>query len=148
MTHVVYAIIDPKTSRIYYVGRSGNFERRKRQHLSQRHGFAGHHTTQLTADGYFPLFFILETVRTIGQAKNAETYWIEACRSRGIALLNKENEDAEGPPMAGAPWTNSHDVRLVRLLKHGKSIPDIANALERTTGAIKSRIHYLKAKHK
>ena len=146
MIHVVYAIIDPITSQLYYIGRTSNFERRKRQHLNNSHGFAGFHTNKLTEDGYFPLFFILEQTGTRAQSIRSEIFWIEVCRTRNVPLLNKENLEAKGPAMAGSPWSSHEDARLLSLVAQDRSISDISTIFLRTRGAIKSRLRYLEAR--
>ena len=148
MPHIVYAIIDPRDSQIFYIGRTSNFDKRKRQHIETGHGFSGPHIAKITGSGVVPLFAILEHCPTQARALAAETYWIEVCRSRGLPLLNKENPHAKGPASAGKLWTPAEDKSLLALCRKVTPISKLIPIFQRTRGSIQSRIRYLKARDK
>lgn len=144
MAHVIYAIIDPRDSRPFYIGRASNFPRRKRQHIDYGHGLSGLHIQKIKQRGLTPLFAILEHCKTEAQAIRAETFWIEICKARGVPIHNKENTAIKGPSMAGTPWTAIEDERLKELILSKASLSEMASIFQRTHSAISSRIRYLK----
>lgn len=107
MPHVVYAIIDPRIDRIFYIGHTGNFELRKKQHLNGSHGACAVWIDRIQKGGLKPLFLILKRYNTYTQSLNGEKFWIETFKSQGVNLANKENPALNFPACAGKPWTAS-----------------------------------------
>ncbi|MBL4642846.1 MAG: GIY-YIG nuclease family protein [Flavobacteriaceae bacterium] len=95
-----YAIIDPITRHLVYIGQTGNFERRKSEHLkpprtkktkhpkgSIKAWLAEAHAQKLT-----PQFMILETVETEEESLLSECKWVEKFSTIGHPLLNRWEE--------------------------------------------------------
>lgn len=89
---VVYAIVDPRTHEIFYVGQTSDFEGRKRAHSSGSHSVCGEHIASIRNNGFLPLFILLERRADLSSALASEAFWIELLRSRGVALLNRAGE--------------------------------------------------------
>ncbi|MBR2667074.1 MAG: hypothetical protein IKD96_02810 [Oscillospiraceae bacterium] len=72
-----------------------------------------------------------------------------ADRSRPGARLNMPpKEDGGRPSNAGKPWTATADSELRKLFGDGKRINEISEYLERSIGAIESRLEKLGLKDK
>ncbi|MEO0731140.1 MAG: GIY-YIG nuclease family protein, partial [Pseudomonadota bacterium] len=60
MTYAVYAIIDPRDQKPFYVGETKSFARRCKQHLKGTDQISGLVIRQIKANGFVPLFVVLE----------------------------------------------------------------------------------------
>jgi predicted GIY-YIG superfamily endonuclease len=89
----VYAIIDPRTDALFYVGQTSAFARRKAQHLEGTDQVSGLVISQIIAAGFLPHFVILETHDDEETALRAEIFWIETLLARGVALTNSQAFD-------------------------------------------------------
>ena len=90
MSYCVYAIIDPRSDQIVYVGQTSRFQVRKAEHSEGTDQLSGFVIRQMKLNGFVPLFVILETCRSEAQSLSSEIFWIELCRARGIKLLNAQ----------------------------------------------------------
>jgi len=86
----IYALVDPKTDRIRYVGKSTSAETRYFQHISE----AGRNKNklyswikQLLKSDLFPKLYILEKC-TEEQLSEKEKYWIKYLNDNGANLFN------------------------------------------------------------
>jgi predicted GIY-YIG superfamily endonuclease len=86
--HCIYAIIDPRSDRIFYVGQTSDFDARRRQHIEGTDQLSGFLVRQMAVNGFVPLFVVLEQRRSKAEALAAEIFWIELMLSRGASLLN------------------------------------------------------------
>lgn len=86
--HCIYAIIDPRSDRIFYVGQTCDFDARRRQHIEGSDQLSGFLVRQMAVNGFVPLFTVLEQRKTKAEALAAEIFWIELLMSRGASLLN------------------------------------------------------------
>jgi predicted GIY-YIG superfamily endonuclease len=127
VTYCVYAIIDPRSDQIVYIGQTSRFEARKAEHTGGTDQLSGLVIRQLKLNGFVPLFVILETCRSEAQSLSSEIFWIELCRARGIKLLNAQavggyaGRRAKGNALSAA-------LDVMSKAKHG-AVPlrDIAN---------------------
>jgi hypothetical protein len=90
MSFTVYAIIDPRSQRPFYVGETGAFDMRCRQHLDGTDQISGLVIRQIQENGFVPHFVVLETHANEETALRAEILWIELMLGRGIDLLNSQ----------------------------------------------------------
>jgi hypothetical protein len=157
MTFVVYALVDPRTDAVFYVGHTGNHSERKAQHLAGTDQMSGLFVQQMLLNGYVPLFIVLERCEMLTQALASEIFWIEVFRTRGAKLLNGQivggavakkqkrrdltatrdqmtrlKDIANGRPANGfKPWTARDRARLAGMRKAKMSPEAMADALER-----------------
>ncbi len=90
MSFTVYAIIDPRSQRPFYVGETGVFDLRCRQHLDGTDQISGLVIRQIQENGFVPHFVVLEAHDNEETALRAEIVWIELMLARGIDLLNSQ----------------------------------------------------------
>ncbi len=90
MSFTVYAIIDPRSQRPFYVGETKAFDLRCRQHLAGTDQISGLVIRQIQENGFVPHFVVLEAHDNEETALRAEIVWIELMLSRGIDLLNSQ----------------------------------------------------------
>ncbi len=90
MSYMVYAIIDPRSQRPFYVGETGAFDLRSRQHLEGTDQISGLVIRQIQENGFVPHFVVLEVHDNEETALRAEIVWIELMLGRGIDLLNSQ----------------------------------------------------------
>ena len=91
MPYYIYALIDPCTDQIRYVGMTDNFTHRYRGHISckQPNERKNDWIQGLLDQGLLPSFKILETLYERAEVAKRESYWINHCRSvMGCSLLN------------------------------------------------------------
>lgn len=88
--YFIYALADPRTDDIAYVGITDNPYRRFKQHISydQRQGYKNEWIRQLQNEMLVPSLKILETVETEDIARKRENYWIQHYKAQKIALTN------------------------------------------------------------
>jgi len=82
----IYALADPRTSQIRYVGCTKNPTQRLKEHAGAGEwiGKLGHWLHELKAGGYKPIMVVLQTT----DDKTAEGYWIRHFETTGADLLN------------------------------------------------------------
>ena len=135
MGFVVYGIIDPRNEKPFYIGFSGDFEKRKDQHRKGGHGAVSVRLEELMCIGLAPRFVVFEDCRREGQARRAETFWVEVFLGRGVTLFNKECYEADGPVNAYKEWTAEDESRLQELFSEKKSLKEMAKELGRSPNA-------------
>ncbi len=157
MNFVVYALVDPRTDAVFYVGHTGNHADRKAQHLAGTDQMSGLFVQQMLLNGYVPIFAVLERCEMLTQALASEIFWIEVFRTRGAKLLNGQvvggavakkqkrrdltvtrdqmarlKDIANGRPANGfKSWTIRDKARLAGMRKAKMSREAMADALER-----------------
>ncbi|MEO0722779.1 MAG: GIY-YIG nuclease family protein [Pseudomonadota bacterium] len=90
MSYCVYAIVDPRTQTIFYVGETRSFARRRDQHIKGTDQISGLVIRQILEAGFLPHFVVLETHDEEETALRAEIFWIETLLSRGADLVNSQ----------------------------------------------------------
>ncbi len=90
MSYCVYALIDPRTDEIFYVGQTRDFARRRAEHLEGTHSLSGLQVRQIRENGFVPHMIRLECCRDETAALMAEVFWIELMTSRGVRLANAQ----------------------------------------------------------
>lgn len=89
---VIYALIDPRTEQVRYVGQTVDLGTRTRTHFDIRH--VGHNLElyqwvyDLHQRGLQPRVEVLEECRDTGQADLQERFWIRKHLCEGCRLLN------------------------------------------------------------
>ena len=84
----IYGLIDPRTHRIRYIGRSCTPYARYRAHLTDGGGSdKGMWMTDLRQEGYLPVLVLLEEVED-NDAKARESVWIKRLQGVGSADTN------------------------------------------------------------
>lgn len=103
LEHVVYiyALLDPDTSLIRYIGKSIRPKERLQNHMNERSFCHRSHWLQsLKARGLVPEMVILEEIKGECPWEEAERFWIARARSLGLPLTNNTNggDGVEGLP--------------------------------------------------
>lgn len=146
----VYIAVDPRRRQIFYVGHTGNLEARIADHMCRSKGAYGARIRDVLASGRAPEFICLETHETRNEALAGETFWISLLDSRGIILCNidinpaKRRVKRKSAKRAGLPW-DVWEVEQLRegIKSEGKTVQEMAKTLNRSVGAIRSRIKVL-----
>ena len=94
-TYVTYAILDPVTSEVVYVGQTGNFEKRKQGHLriKKRPNIRTENIKTWMFDqldaGREPEFRVLQVSESEEDSYGVEDYCVKHFADRGQPLLNR-----------------------------------------------------------
>jgi predicted GIY-YIG superfamily endonuclease len=90
MPHIVYALVDTRTNKEFYVGRTEDAYRRFIQHLrGEGDNFSKNAYIQdMRASHHMPCMKTLEIVEDAALAAQREAYWIRHFRYLGIGLTN------------------------------------------------------------
>lgn len=168
MKFVIYAIVDPASSEIIYVGHTSRLDLRREQHIDGGDTVIALKIKDIVRAGDEPIFIKLEACATKQGALMAEIFWIELLRGRGCRLANcqafsgyadREDEKrrlrqelgagsridqmvalANGRPVReGRRWSRKEDEMMRRLLRDGASKFEVADKLSRSVGAIEQR---------
>jgi len=170
--YFVYAIIDPRSDQIFYVGQTSFFTRRCDQHRDGTDSLSGLHVRQIKENGFVPHFVKLEACRDETAALMAEIFWIELLKSRGLKLANaqafagyaergreraRRTRDFNGMRQAklkaiasGKParetkaWSKRDLARLKGMAGTSMSLAEMADALGRSMGAVRAQLAALK----
>ena len=171
MSFCVYAIIDPRSDAIFYVGQTRHLARRRAEHLEGTDSLSGLHIRQIKENGFVPLFVRLETCQDETAALMAEIFWIECFKSRGSQLANaqafagyvvrgaerkKRSRDlsemkqaklkaiANGKPSRETSgWSKRDMARLKGMIKSGMDVAAMADALQRSMGSVRDKLRTL-----
>lgn len=120
---VVYAIIDPRDSAVFYVGQTGDFERRCAEHREGTDQLSGLVIKQLKENGFIPHFVVLETCANEAQSLMAEIFWMELFVARGARLMNRQNFNGH------ADWRDERRAKSETFEKMLKAKMDDAQGL-------------------
>lgn len=168
MSYCIYAIVDPRSDRIFYVGHTRNLARRRAEHLEGTDTLSGLQVRQIKENGFVPLIVKLEDCKDETSALMAEVFWIELLKGRGNKLSNAQAfggygergrerarrtrdlssmKDAKLKAIAnGKPardtsgWSARDEARLKGMVKSGMDLAAMADALERSMGAIRAKL--------
>ncbi len=90
MPYFIYALADPRTDKIGYIGITKNIRQRFNQHVNSRgsNSIKDDWIQQLLNDGLIPSIRVLETVETEDIAYKREAYWIRYYTKLGEQLTN------------------------------------------------------------
>lgn len=88
--HCVYALIDPRSDGVFYIGQTSDLPRRRGEHLEGTDQLSGLVVRQIRLAGFLPLIVVLERCESLDGALRAEIFWIELARTRGMSLLNAQ----------------------------------------------------------
>lgn len=91
IAHTVYALTDPRTNDIKYVGVTSNMQERLARHLKREDkGKKSDWIQELQELGLQPQMEILEQVSLSDDPFAREQYWIQYCRQEGYTLFNRK----------------------------------------------------------
>lgn len=96
-SYITYAIIDPRNGQPFYVGQTGNLEKRKQAHLGpgKLHRQYKSIIMAIIALGLEPEFRVLDEHSTEGDSLRSETEWVKRFAAKGIRVMNKWREHQE-----------------------------------------------------
>ena len=107
MPHIIYALVDPRDQREFYVGRTEDVYRRFDQHLkcADKNGAKTNKILELKGLYLVPVLKTLEIIDDGASAALREAYWIKHFRTLGYPLTNDvmyttldgSNEDEDTP---------------------------------------------------
>jgi len=86
----VYAIVDPRSHGVFYIGHTSRFALRCEQHRAGDETLSGLTVQQIQKSGHELLFVKLEVCETKEAALSAEIFWIELFKARGAQLMNAQ----------------------------------------------------------
>ncbi len=126
----IYALVDPITERVRYIGKSDNPKKRMNSHLTDTR-YSKHKVNwiqKLKRQGLVPLLLIIEEV-DVSLWKERERYWIAFYRQQQLDLIN-ETDGGEG--MNGWEITPETRAKRSKALTGKKRTPEqIATLVER-----------------
>ena len=136
----IYALSDPFTGHVRYIGKSNNIDRRVRRHLKDgRDGKTDHKSrwvAKVLREGSFPVVDVLEVCER-SEWKDREQYYIWAYRGLGADLTNsKEGGDGINP---SAATRAKMSLAAKGRVAHNKGKPTSAEAKARQSIAAKRR---------
>lgn len=112
----IYALVDPFSMEIRYIGWTANPSQRLTSHISesrQKKKHCHHWIQQILMQGGKPIMQIIEEISPDDFAE-MERHWIKYCRSLGIPLTNisEGGEKAQGYIHPGEPKKHQANFRL------------------------------------
>lgn len=155
--YYTYAIRDPDTNYVVYVGQTSSINNRRRSHLTLRPRPKIRSINIETwlhdklSIGKEPVIEILETCDGKRLSLESETKWIETFHARGegrfllnkwrvhkkiLGKLNSQPWREEQIANHGKPWDEAENARLQRLHEERLPISDIAYHLGRSERAV------------
>ena len=159
MSYCIYAITDPRTDKIFYIGQTRRYKSRCAQHKKGHDSLSGLTIRQIKKNGFVPLFIRLESCKSKQAALMAEIFWIELFRARGNKLTNcqhfegyeerakekqKLEQIANGRPVRqGKNWSKREDKRLLTMRAKNMSHARIADRLGRSIAAVRMRLQVI-----
>lgn len=112
MTHYIYALKDPDTKEVRYIGETCNMAHRYAGHLGKSDGTDKCKWIQcLKSNGKLPVMDVVE-VTTRDKKREREEYWIAYFKGAGFSLLNSENWGG-GREGAGRPTKYGEPVKRI-----------------------------------
>lgn len=111
----VYALCEPETGGIRYIGKTNNAAHRLRGHCKPAHTDRSARAVWIRAlrvRGVRPSLIILESCSGDRAARAAERSWITTYRNDGCNLLNGRHKTTPAPVEHGPSWRDDHRFRL------------------------------------
>jgi len=128
----IYALSDPRTGVVRYVGKSWTIRKRLTQHLSAartraKKGHVYSWLRSLLREGVAPALTILETVSAGGPWQEREKHWIQYFRQSGVPLTNL-TDGGDGThglhsPLRGIPLSDLHRQHVREGRRNGTASP-------------------------
>jgi len=130
----IYALIDPRDSKIKYIGQTGSPKTRLENHISSvrnsnDRSLRANWIRELLSEGLRPIFKELEVV-PIDRANESETKYLNECYRKGVILCNRQDEDGYRP---------GHDMNF-RNTEEFITVQQIADIYGITKEAVRKRI--------
>jgi predicted GIY-YIG superfamily endonuclease len=98
---IVYALIDPRTDEVHYIGRTTRLKKRYNEHLNGKDPFYPQKNAwvnELIASGHLPIMKSLEHIyATIAQANQRENEWMDHYTKQGAQLFQTSHIDVTLP---------------------------------------------------
>lgn len=91
MASYIYKIVDPRTDRPFYVGKTGNPDQRFKCHNSYKKGDLGKRIQEIRSEGHRLKFIVIEKVEDYWIITERERFWIDKLNSDGENLFNVIN---------------------------------------------------------
>ena len=151
----VYLLIDPRDRMPYYVGRTGDVDRRFGEHCDPNKD-ARMRVSRRTAEILGrsegpPALAVLESHGDELSALTAEIFWIDLLTCRGIRLLNSRGNrewllrraEALAKPRGrrhGRPWSEADEQDLIRYRGAGLDLAEMSLLLGRSERSVKLMI--------
>ena len=125
LKYIIYALQDPTTNELRYVGKSVNGLTRARAHcypgsLERDKTYKGNWLRQLVNKGLKPNIKVVQQLNNISELNQAEQYWIEYFRNLGCPLTNSTNG---GMGRCGLPHTEETKKKISFGQKNKKVYP-------------------------
>lgn len=119
----VYALGDPRTQQVHYIGQAKNVYRRFAQHLNEPHRNKGKDTwmDDIKAAGIVPTLAILESNIDPSVIDERERYWIKRHLAQGAPLTNIAHGPRAGQEFE-TDYVTAHDAAQILSLKHDRPI--------------------------
>lgn len=120
-TGIIYALIDPLTHAVRYIGQTTNSTRRKWQHSSKSNNLGQRKVNQwlklLFAAGSYPIFIKIEDTYDLDAR---EVFWVAEHRRRGADLLNMNEggaslHHAHASPKSSTKTGKHSPLQMVKL---------------------------------
>ena len=110
--YVIYALADPRTDKIGYIGITKNLKQRFNQHVNSRGNNNDEDSwiRQLRNDGLIPSIRVLETVGTEDVARKREAYWIEYYIGLGEQLTNVSHTRSRTYPSGPGYYSSAEEI--------------------------------------
>jgi hypothetical protein len=128
MTVYIYALIDPDSEDIRYIGKAANIDKRLSEHCADRSGFQTEKDlwiAELRAQGKKPSVKVVETCDK-ETWRDRERVWIAHYREQGLDLLNVGN-GCEGGDVHTVRRPTAYPVRFV--FRYDEEMDQRMNAL-------------------
>lgn len=139
MPFCIYAMLDPRTREIFYIGRTNDIERRCAEHFEGTHQLSGLTVRQIKEAGFLPHVTVLERCESLDQACMSEIFWIECLKARGTQLANAQafSGYVERKRERGRQSRMLDEMRVTKSLS--QTLQDVSNGVPTRAGADWSR---------
>lgn len=124
--YIIYALQDPTTFELRYIGKSVSGLNRPKQHtypsyISKDKSYKGNWIRSLLNNGFQPIIKVIQTLNNHIELIEAEIYWIEYFKNLGCPLTNSTKG---GSGSMGYKWKDTDVRRLKPHPMKGKKLTD------------------------